>query len=333
MAKLTSVLSRFTQVKDALKESKEKGKGKDYDNALLFKPTFEPGEERTKFKIRFLPLTESATGMPWVELRYHMFQREGDNKFVKVIDPRTFEPKAFNPIAERANLLWKSDNVIDKDLAKKLFAKSRWFTLVYVKEAPESQKKYEGKVLVYEIGKQIYDKLDAAINDYEMPFWDPEAGNDMLLVLKQKNSKDKWPDYTDSAFMPVTGSISKDKKAIEYIETALDTITIKSVIIDNEGIKTGAELKELMEGGFGATGIESPSAKTSREDTTVHNVTSGDVVEVSNSDVEFEEKPKPAAKKAEAKTTAKAEAKTPVKEETKTEEEFAIPEFSDDDFK
>jgi ribosomal protein L18 len=270
--------------------------------------------------------------MPWIELRYHMFQREGDNKFVKFIDPRTFEPKAHNPIAERANLLWKSENSLDKELAKKLFAKSRWFTLIYVKEAPESQKKYEGKVLVYEIGKQVYDKLDAAINDYEMPFWDPEAGNDMLLVLKQKNSKDKWPDYTDSAFKPVVCPISKNKTAIEYIETALDTITIKSVIIDKEGIKSGAELKELMDGGFAANGGESPAARTSREDTTVSNVVSGDVVEVSNTDIEFDEKPKPTAKKTEAKPTAKVEAKAAAKEE-KVDEEFTIPEFSEDDFK
>lgn len=331
-------MSQFSKVKETLQEEKDKGKNKSYDNPYLFKPTFEPGEERTKFTVRFLPIQESATGKPWVELRYHMFQREGDNRFVKVIDPRSFDPKATNPIAERANQLWKSDNVVDKELAKKFFAKTRWFTLVYIKKAPESQKKFEGKVLLFEIGKQIFDKLDAAINDYDMAFWDPNEGTDMLLVLKQKNTKDKWPDYTDSAFVQKTSPISTDESVIASIEKALDEITIKTQVVDRDGIKSSSELKELMYGGLQEGSSESTEAI---DTTTVSDVVGNTVVEVTNTDIEVETvvaKPtaKPAAKpKVEVKAEVKAETKvtkTEVKTETPDDSTFDVS-FSDDDFK
>ena len=334
MAKLESILSKFSKVKETLQEEKDKVKGgKSYDNPYLFKPTFEPGEERTKFQIRFLPIQESATGKPWVELRYHMFQRDGDNRFIKVIDPRSFDPKANNPIAERGSQLWKSDNVIDKENAKKYFAKTRWFTLIYVKKAPDSQKKYEGKVLLFEIGKQVFDKMDAAINDYDMAFWDPSEGTDMLLVLKQKNTKDKWPDYTDSAFVQKTSPISTDAKVIAEIEKALDEITVKSQVIDRDGIKSGSELRELMYGGLKEGSSESSEAI---DNTTVSDVVGDKVVELTDTDVEIDVPAAKVEKKVEAKAASKPAAKAEVKPTPKVEANPADDlnvDFSDEDFK
>lgn len=251
-----SVMDDFKKIKAAIKEDGEK-KGGSYNNPLVFKPVAVKGEEKTKFKIRFLPVAESKIGKPWIEIRYHMFERDGDNKYVKVIDPRSINKDAKNPINDLASRLWKSDNALDKEKAKKYFGKQRYFTLVYVKDAPENQKDYIGKVLVYEVGKQIYDRLSSAIDEYDMCFWDPFKGKDFLLIIAPKGGEENWPDYTQSNFFGNDGPISTDDKEMENIEKQLEAITIKSAIIEKEGVKSAAELEELLTGGLKAAGKNS----------------------------------------------------------------------------
>jgi hypothetical protein len=309
---LKSVLEKFQKVKETIKEEKEK-KNNSYENELVFKPVHVKGEEKTKFKLRFLEVAESSTGKPWVQLNYHMFERLGDGKYVKVIDPRSpifGNPKAENPISDRASELFKSDNPLDKDLAKKMFKKARYFTLVYVKEAPESQKEYEGKVLIYEAGKQIFDKLDSAINDYDMCFWDPYQGRDFLLVLKTKG-QENWPDYTESNWIGVDGPISKDEKVMEKIGEQLEKITIKKGIIEKEGVKSGDELLELLDGGLKKKegSAKKPVSKPTKELTSNETVDETISADVDFGEVKEEEKPKENSKK-------------PVSESKKKEEEI-----------
>lgn len=244
-----SVMDDFKKIKAAIKEDGEK-KGGSYNNPLVFKPVAVKGEEKTKFRLRFLPVAESKIGKPWIEIRYHMFERDGDNKYIKVIDPRSINKDAKNPINDLASKLWKSDNALDKEKAKKYFGKQRYFTLVYIKEAPENQKDFVGKVLVYEVGKQIYDRLASAIDEYDMCFWDPFKGKDFLLVIAPKGGEDNWPDYTQSNWIGDSAPISADEKEMENIEKQLDAITIKSAVIEKEGIKSASELEELLTGGL-----------------------------------------------------------------------------------
>lgn len=257
----------FDKVKQSLneekdsKEKKTKGNSSEFVNTNVFKPVAVRGLDETKFKLRFLPLEESTTGKPWVELSYHMFQRLGDNKFIKVIDPKTFDKKASNPISEEATRLWNSDNEVDKELAKKMFRKPRYFSIVYVKEAPENQKHFEGKVLIYEYSKVIYDKLNSAINTFDNCFWHPEQGQDFLLVIKiKKTGKDEWPDYALSSWVGRNGPITTNDAEMERISKDLEKLTIKKEVIEKDGVKSGAELLELMNGGLEA--IASPAGKS-----------------------------------------------------------------------
>lgn len=284
-----SVLDDFKKIKTAMKEEKESGKKGSYNNPLIFKPVAVKDEEKTKFRIRFLPVQESKIGKPWVEAKYHMFERDGDNKYFKVLDPRTFSKDAKNPIAEFASKLWNSDNALDKEKAKKYFTKKRYFTLVYVKEAPENQKDYVGKVLVFEVGQKIYNQLETAINDYEMCFWDPFKGKDFMLVVKQ-TGEDKWPDYSMSNWIGNEGPIASEDEEMERISKELETITIKSVVFEKEGIKSAKELEDILYGGVKAVGASQSEGENLSES-------------------EGEEQPaKPVAKPA-AKPTAKPAAK------------------------
>lgn len=253
-----SVIDDFKKIKAAIKEDGEK-KGGSYNNPLVFKPVAVKGEEKTKFRLRFLPVQESKIGKPWMEIRYHMFERDGDNKYVKVIDPRSINKDAKNPINDLASKLWKSDNALDKEKAKKYFGKQRYFTLVYVKEAPENQKDFVGKVLVYEVGKQIHDRLASAIDEYDMCFWDPFKGKDFLLVIAPKGGEDNWPDYTQSNWIGNDAPISDNADEMANVEKQLEAITIKAAVIEKEGVKSAAELEELLTGGLKAAGRNSNS--------------------------------------------------------------------------
>lgn len=338
MAKLKSVMERFNQVKQAIADEKtKKPQSQSYDNELLFKPVAVQGEERTKFKIRFLPVEESPTGKPWVQINFHMFMRPGDNKYIKVIDPRTFDPKAQNPIADLAKKLFDSNNAVDQENARNFYRKPRYFTLVYVKEAPENQKQFEGKVLVYEAGKQVFDKLNAAINDFDMCFWDPYKGRDFVLILKQKG-KEKWADYTDSNFIGSDCAITNDEKVLERIAVDLEKIKIKTAVIDREGVKSGAELKELLDGGMKAVAANASPARDMTDGGSA--VVSTDDVDFGNTEVETKPTPKApkAATSAPKQSAAPKEVEKPKEVETAeisadvNEDEFNI-DFNEEDFK
>jgi hypothetical protein len=143
---------------------------------------------------------------------------------------------------------------LDKEKAKKYFTKKRYFTLVYVKEAPENQKEYVGKVLVFEAGQKIYEKLAAAIDDFDMCFWDPFKGKDFMLVVKQTGGEQKWPDYSQSNFIGSDAPIVEDEEEMSSIEKQLETVTVKSVIFEKEGVKSAKELEDILYGGLKTAG-------------------------------------------------------------------------------
>lgn len=314
MGKLKSVLEKFQAVKKSVEDEKKKS-SESYNDERIFKPQLVKGEEKTKFKLRFLPIEESPTGKPWIQYNYHMFERPGDNKYVKCLDPRTFDPKAANPIADLAKKLFDSENALDQETARKYYRKPRYFTLVYVKEAPENQQNLVGKVLIFEAGVKIFNKLDASIKDLEMCFWDPYKGRDFLLILKQQG-KDKWANYDDSSFIGQDGPISNDEKVMDYIGTALDTLKIKEIILGKEKIKSGPELEELLNAGF--------KVATKHDERPAHELVSGATVSTTAADVDFGEVAPQAEK-------AKTEKKAPAKEVGDEVADFDIK-FDDADF-
>lgn len=248
--KFTSIKKNWSKIKEQIvKEEEQQSSGGRPD--WLFEPKKVDNEKESVFKIRFLPLPGEIS-KPYVEIKYHMFMREGDNRYIKVIDPRQFDKTAENPITDLVQKLYKSDNALDKDQAGKMRSKSRYFTLVYVKDAPENQKDYIGKVLVYEAGFQIYQKLDNAQKKLDLAFWDPFEGTDFLLTITETgNANRKYPSYNESEFSRKDGPIVDDEDEMEKIAKEIDKIgDVKKKIIEKDGIKTGKELNALLEGGI-----------------------------------------------------------------------------------
>lgn len=254
MAKFKSVIPNFSAIKTAVANQEKKGGGDAYENPLIFKPKFVQGQDETQFRIRFLPISESSINNPWIKIGLHMFERPGDGKFTKLIDPKTFDKNARNPISEYATKLWKSDNEIDKTMAKKLFVKDRYFSLVYVKEAPENQKKFVGKVLIFEFGKKMYDQLAGSIKNFGKCFWDPFKGQDFLLIIKETanpNSDNKWPDYSTSNWYGDSGvPIVDDEALMDSIAEQAELVSIKKEIVEKIGVKSVSEMEEALFGGM-----------------------------------------------------------------------------------
>jgi hypothetical protein len=293
-----SVKDKFADVKKKL-QSQEDAKSTDYGDSQFFKPQPVKGEAKSKFRIRILDLgEESQTGLPWLQFNYHMFKRQGDSKYIKVIDPKTFDKSAPNPIAELASKLFSSDNALDNTMAKTLYRKPRYFCKVYVKEAPENQAHYIGKVLILEASKTLYDKFIDEIeetDDDETPFYDPFEGKDFSLIVKQKG---EWPDYSDSKFMSSRGPIMDDEDVMDKIYKESVAMKVKDVILKRDPVKSYKELESLLKGGLEGGDV----------DTSTTDLVSGK--EIENTDLESideeEEKPKSKPKdKAKAKPESK----------------------------
>jgi cell division septation protein DedD len=299
-----SIKSQFAKVKESLVNEEKKGSKEGFSNSWEFKPKIINGKD-TEFKIRFLPI-ETPTGRPWIEIRYHMFERAGDNKYIKCIDPRTFDTKAPNPIADLGWKLYKSDNPVDQDQASKYMAKRRYFTLVYVKQAPEDQKQFEGKVLVYEAGTQVYNKMKVAMEKFNLCFYDPFEGTDFILSIKETGTnKRKYPSYQESDFARENGPISDSEEEMERIETEMKNLNIKSLIIGKDKIPSEKQLKEYLEGGLKSVETEIDNSEeiviSTEEDSNM----------VSVNEVEETPAPAPAPAPAPKKPVAAASAPAP----------------------
>lgn len=249
--KLTSIKEQFSKVKEKLAQEEKKKEEGFSGPDWLFKPTYAPNKKEAVFKIRFLPVPENTTGKPWVELRYHMFKRAGDGKYQKALDPRSIDPKAENPISDVVKELYASENPLDQKTAGDMRSKSRYFTLVYIKEAPENQQNLVGKVMVFEAGMQIFKKMDSAIKKFNMCFWDPYEGTDFILDMKETGDQtQKWPSYLESDFERKESPIAED---LTEIEKVIGSIEIKKKLIEKDGIKTADQLREMMNGGMKST--------------------------------------------------------------------------------
>jgi hypothetical protein len=218
-------------------------------------------------------------------------------------------------------------------MAKLYYRKPRYFCLVYVKDAPENQKHFIGKVLIYEAGVKVFNKMKSAMEDQELCFWDAYKGRDFALIMRENPANEKWPNYDDSTFLGTDCPIEADEKKMEEISAQVDKISIKEKILAKDPIKSGAELLELMDGG--RNGVAKPSAKPAQE------LVSNKPVNTTKGDVDFGDidvAHTPAAKKADVKTESKVEAKAEKPAEKKSSEtdvpadEYDVN-FSDEDFK
>ena len=167
---------------DALAETESK---KPTFVSSTYKPSISD-EKCTDFNyralVRFIPFVHEGKLKTTIE-RWECFLKDvnGENGLY-VVSPKTIGKKC--PMRDLSYKLYTSSNAIDKANSKKISVYQQWYALVEVvsdKQHPE----LEGKVVIYQFGKKIYDKIIEAQkgSEYKDPINPFAAGNARLFEI------------------------------------------------------------------------------------------------------------------------------------------------------
>ncbi len=173
--------------------------------------------------VRFLPnLTKDGkVGQSAIEKITHYV----DIKNPKELSGWFDSPKNFNEKCALTDLYYtmqNSKNAILIEKSKQLKYSKKYYSYVLVIE-DEQQPELVGKILIFQYGKTIKDKIqterNGEISGVPCNVFDLAAGKDFVLVVKEIQTGDEtYPDYKMSMFKPETTSLPiyfKEKSAFK----------------------------------------------------------------------------------------------------------------------
>ena len=175
--------------------------------------------------IRFLPAPDGES-LPWAKVYSHAFQGPGGWYIENSLT--TLGEK--DPVGEINRRLWNSGDDGDKETARKQKRKLSYYSNILVVKDPKHPEN-EGKVFLYKYGKNIHDKILAAM---QPEFQDEEPTNVFDLweganfKLKIKKVAGYW-NYDSSEFDSVS-ALSSDDSELESTwksEHSLESFTSK----------------------------------------------------------------------------------------------------------
>jgi hypothetical protein len=165
-----------------------------------------------KSVVRFLPnLTKDGkVGQAAVEKITHYV----DIKNVKELSGWFDSAKNFNEKCALTDLYYNminSKNAILQEKAKCLKYSKKYYSYVLVIE-DEQQPELVGKIMIFQYGKTIKDKIlaerNGEISGVSCNVFDLKAGKDFVLLVKEIQTGDEtYPDYKNSMFKPETTSL------------------------------------------------------------------------------------------------------------------------------
>jgi hypothetical protein len=199
-------------------------------------------------KVRFLPnLTkEGKVGQSAVDKITHYVDIKNQKELSGWFDsPKNFNEKC--PLTDLYYTMQNSKNAILMEKSKMLKYSKKYYSYVLVVE-DEQQPELVGKIMIFQYGKTIKDKIMAEkngeISGVPCNVFDLSTGKDFVLVVKEIQTGDEtYPDYKMSMFMPETTSLPiyfKDKgvfKNAPLVEGRIDSSVqakIKDFLLDRE---------------------------------------------------------------------------------------------------
>ena len=173
--------------------------------------------------VRFLPnLTkDSKIGQSAIEKITHYVDIKNPKELSGWFDsPKNFNEKC--PLTDLYYTMQNSKNAILIEKSKQLKYSKKYYSYVLVIE-DEQQPELKGKIMIFQYGKTIKDKIQAErngeISGVPCNVFDLSAGKDFVLVVKEIQTGDEtYPDYKMSMFKPETTSLPiyfKDKDAFK----------------------------------------------------------------------------------------------------------------------
>jgi hypothetical protein len=199
--------------------------------------------------VRFLPnLTKDGkVGQSAIEKISHYVNIKNQKELSGYFDsPKNFGDKC--ALSDVYYQLTNSKNAILQERAKMLNYSKKYYSYVLVLE-DEQQPELVGKILIFQYGKTIKDKISAEkngeISGVSCNVFDLSAGKDFVLLVKEIQTGDEtYPDYKMSMFKPETTSLPiyfKDKSAFKNAPLGVDgkvdpkaQTMIKDFLIDRE---------------------------------------------------------------------------------------------------
>ena len=173
--------------------------------------------------VRFLPnLTkDSKVGQSAIEKVTHYVDIKQPRELAGWFDsPKNFNEKC--PLTDLYYVIQNSKNAILIEKSKQLKYSKKYYSYVLVIE-DEQQPELVGKILIFQYGKTIKDKIMAEkngeISGVGCNVFDLAAGKDFVLVVKEIQTGDEtYPDYKMSMFKPEVSSLPiyfKEKQAFK----------------------------------------------------------------------------------------------------------------------
>ena len=165
-------------------------------------------------RIRFLPnLTrDGKLGQAAIEKITHYVDIKSDKSLSGWFDsPKNYNEKC--PLTDLFYQLKNSKNAVLMEKAECLKYSKKYYSYVLIIE-DEHQPELVGKIMIFQYGKQIRDKIQSEkngeITGESCNVFRLEDGKDFILSVKEKviDGEAKVPDYTNSMFMPERTSIS-----------------------------------------------------------------------------------------------------------------------------
>ena len=181
--------------------------------------------------VRFLPnlTAEGKLGQSAIEKISHYVDIKQERELSGYFDsPKNFGEKC--PLTDLYYTMLNSKNAILVEKAKMLKYSKKYFSYVLVIE-DEQQPELVGKIMVYQYGKTIKDKIlaekNGTISGESCNVFDITKGKDFVLVAKEIQAGDiTYPDYKMSMFKPVSSTLSLYSKEKQ---------TFKNVPLNEEG--------------------------------------------------------------------------------------------------
>lgn len=288
---------KFVEKKEVAKKPVVEEKKFDYK----FTPSLIKGTDRSEYTIRILPHIHVNEGVdePWVENRVHIFKPKGSDKNTYQICPTSHgNDKEKCPICEHSKFWFAKGDKTSEDIGRIFWKKKRWHVNVYVKEDPRTgEANQTGKVLIWEFGPKVMDKLSEALTKHKLFFWDVEEGFDFNLVVKLVGG---YNNFDSSDFARNKSRLVEDDDALDSIHSKI--YDLRKMILEQK-IRPYEELKAILEGkklddaksGSSATVLRDSDSPRHAEHKVEPDVSAVDVGEVAAKPAPVV-KPKPAGK-------------------------------------
>jgi len=215
------------------------GEKRSYGDDREWKPTVDKAGNGYAI-LRFLPAKEGQD-IPWVRYWDHGFKGPtGQWYFEKSLTSIGQQ----DPVGELNSRLWNSGHEEDKETARKQKRRLHYVTNVLVVSDPGNPAN-EGKVMIYEFGKKIFDKImdmmqpqfpdEKPVNPFD--FWE---GADFVLKIRQVEG---YRNYDKSEFRSPSSLFDGDEEKLESTYNSMHDI---SEYTDPKNYKTYDELKAKL---------------------------------------------------------------------------------------